>query len=69
MTREKEIENQKIYGTEYPVCGNCENIREVAGKPWCEKYLTYRDFDDVKCAAYKFKMHLEPSESMMNLKH
>ena len=55
MTRENEIYNKETYGTEYPVCGNCENIREIAGRPWCRLYNTYRDFDSCKCADYKYE--------------
>jgi len=65
MTVEKERYNRETYGTEYPVCGNCEHIREIAGKLMCEKYLDFRDFNDVKCTEYIFSQHMK----LMNIKH
>ena len=65
MSVEKEKYNLETYGTEYPVCGNCEHIREIAGKLMCEQHKKFRDFDDVKCIAYSFSQHMK----LMTIKH
>lgn len=62
MTVQQEKYNLETYGTKYPCCGNCEHIREIAGKLMCEKYLEFRDFSSVKCLAYKFLQQMKLME-------
>ena len=53
------------YGTAYPCCGNCENIREACFKLMCRKNLEYRDFGSVKCAYYKYKQNIQMLEELL----
>lgn len=65
MTKEQEQYNLEKYETEYPQCGNCEHIREIAGRLMCDKYKEFRDFDDVKCIEYKYFQHVK----LMDIKY
>ena len=53
------------YGTAYPCCGNCENIRQGAFKLMCRKNFDYRDFDSIKCVYYKYKQHVPILEELL----
>ena len=64
MTKEeKEIFDE--YGTAYPCCGNCENIREACFKLMCRKTFDYRDFGSVKCLYYKYKQNIQKLEELL----
>lgn len=63
MTVKQENYNKETYGTKYPCCGNCEHIREIAGKLMCGKFLKFRDFDSVKCLDYKYMQHMKYFEN------
>lgn len=63
MTTEEKITFDE-YGTAYPCCGNCAFIREAAFKLMCKKYLTYRDYDSIKCMEYKHQQNIDILEEL-----
>lgn len=54
----------KEYGTAYPCCGNCEYIRRAGYKLMCKRNFDYRDFDSIKCYAYRFKEYIPQLEEL-----
>ena len=63
MTKEEKLIFDE-YGTAYPCCGNCENIRQAAFKLMCRKNFSYRDFDSIKCVYYKYKQNVPKLEEL-----
>ena len=54
----------ETYGTAYPMCGNCEHIREAASKLICKKFLEFRDYTSVKCLDYKHSQFVKCWEEL-----
>ena len=53
------------YGTAYPCCGNCINIREACFKLMCKLNFDYREFGSLKCVYYKFKQNVPILEELI----
>ena len=53
------------YGTAYPCCGNCANIREACWKLMCKLNYEYREFGSLKCVYYKFKQNVPVLEELI----
>jgi len=64
MTKEEKY-NVEQYGTAYPCCGNCLNIREAGFKLMCKLYFSYRDYDSCKCIDYKYQKHIDKLEELL----
>lgn len=54
------------YGTAYPCCGNCANIREAAFRLMCKLNYDYRDYSSVKCVYYKYSQNTPILEELMH---
>lgn len=63
MTNE-EKKRLEQYGTAYPCCGNCANIREAGYKLMCRNTYDYRDYDSIKCVYYEYKQQIQELEEL-----
>lgn len=61
---EQEKQTFDEYGTAYPCCGNCEQIREAGFRLMCRKYFEYREYSSVKCIEYNHKQRIQKLEEL-----
>lgn len=63
MTEQERMAKDE-YGTAYPCCGNCENVRQGGFRLMCRNNFDYREFSSVKCVFYKFKQNIPILEEL-----